>query len=397
MPKPPARSYRLYGAIQAEKPQFEADFQAAFPRGWELPDLLRSDSGQAVRDAAQWLLRRPEVHRHTVPLAYGEIPASPTRTVGVDLHSAVIKGLGGARLITLRVEADGRHAFLLRVFVPDRLGPLPVVLNGDACWHYATDEVITEVLRRAYVFAQFNRVEIAADVVKNNAAATSVATPGISGQPGKLGGSGESGPAAIACWAWAYHRAVDALLGCEFVDARAIAVVGHSRGGKAALLAGATDERIALTSANNSGAGGAGCFRWRAAGAEKLADLLDNFPHWLNPALQEFAGRENALPFDQHFLKALIAPRALLTTEALGDLWANPSGAWQTHLAAQKVYEVLGAKEQIAIAYRDGAHAHTFADWCCFLDFADTCFVGIKALPAPPPGSTTHTMSGGRV
>lgn len=390
-----------------EKPQFEVGFQAAFPPGWELPDLLRFDSGRPVQTAKEWLLRRPEVHRHTMPLAYGGIPATPARTLGVELHRAVVKGLGGARQVTMRVEADGHHAFLLRVFIPNLEGRLPVVLNGDACWHYATDDVITEVLRRGYVFAQFNRVEIRADVGKGNQPAASAAMPGIAGQPGELdesGGLGGSGPAAIAWWAWAYHRAVDVLLGCEFVDARAIAIVGHSRGGKAALLAGATDERIALTSANNSGAGGAGCFRWRDPAAETLNDLLDNFPHWLNPALKEFTGRENTLPFDQHFLKALIAPRALLTTEALGDVWANPAGAWQTHLAAQKVYELLGAKEKIAIAYRDGDHAHTFADWCCFLDFADSCLArsasaaqAPKALPAPPPASTTHTRSPGRI
>ena len=105
MPKPASRSYRLYGENQAETPQFEADFQAAFPRGWELPDLLCFDSGQAVQDAAQWLLRRRGVHRHIVPLAYGEIPATPARTAGVELHSAVIKSLGGARQVTIRVEA----------------------------------------------------------------------------------------------------------------------------------------------------------------------------------------------------------------------------------------------------------------------------------------------------
>lgn len=143
------------------------------------------------------------------------------------------------------------------------------------------------------------------------------------------------------------------------------------------MLAGATDPRIALTSANNSGAGGAGCFRNMHPGAETLPDLLGQFPHWFNPDLKAFVGRENALPFDQHFLKALVAPRALLTTEALGDAWANPAGTWQTHLAAQKVYALLGAGESIAVAYREGGHAHTFADWCCFLDFADLHFAHV--------------------
>jgi hypothetical protein len=99
---------------------------------------------------------------------------------------------------------------------------------------------------------------------------------------------------------------------------------------------------------------------------------MDRFPHWLNPALRSFIGHEQDMPCDQHFLKALIAPRALLTTEALGDLWANPAGTWQTHVAAQKVYDLLGASQKIACAYREGGHAHSYEDWCTMLDFADS-------------------------
>ena len=188
----------------------------------------------------------------------------------------------------------------------------------DACWHYACDAVVAAMLERGYVFAQFNRVEVASD-------RTGVATQHNS----RVFRDRPVGALAAWAWAWAYHRAVDGLVQLAFVDRDRIAAVGHSRGGKAALLAGATDERIAVTSANNSGAGGAGCFRWQAPGAETLADVVSAFPHWFGPQLKLYVGRENELPFDQHFLKALVAPRALLTTEALGDLWANPTGSWQ--------------------------------------------------------------------
>ena len=212
--------------------------------------------------------------------------------------------------------------------------------------------MLEAILSRGYAFAQFNRVEIAADNAQAAHAAHS----------------------SIARWAWAYHRAVDALNQQSFIDPAQIAVVGHSRGGKAALLAGATDERIALTSANNSGAGGAGCFRWGAPGAETLADIVTRFPHWFGPDFKSYAGREHELPFDQHFLKALVAPRSLLTTEALGDLWANPAGSWLTHLAARRVYEFLGAGERIAIAFREGGHEHSLGDWRTLLDYCDTVF-----------------------
>ena len=181
---------------------------------------------------------------------------------------------------------------------------------------------------------------------------------------------------ALAVWAWGYHRAVDALFQLDFVDQDCIAVVGHSRGGKAALLAGACDERIALTSANCSGAGGAGCFRFLGAGSETLADVLHAFPHWMSPNLAQFAGREDTLPFDQHFLKALIAPRALLTTEALQDLWANPLGTWLTHLAGREAYRFLGVPDRMAIRVREGGHDHCTADWLALLDFCESVFRG---------------------
>lgn len=187
---------------------------------------------------------------------------------------------------------------------------------------------------------------------------------------------------------------MDAFIQLDGVDASRIAVVGHSRGGKAALLAGATDERIALTCANASGAGGAGCFRLTGPGAESLADVVRAFPHWFSPNLAQFAGREDALPFDQHFLKALIAPRTLLTTEALQDQSANPPGAWLTHLAAREVYQFLGVEDRIAIAFRDGGHDHSMADWRTLLDFCASVFRGKPRADVlqvnPFPDSPVH-------
>ena len=325
-----------------------------------LPDLLLAFGGILVRSAGQWPRRRSEIQQLTLPLLYGDLPPPPASTCCIDLHAAVVRRLDGARLLSCRVQTEGRHAFLMRVFVPARPGPFPVILNGDGCWHYASDAVIAAVLARGYVFAQFNRVEIAPDMA-------APASP--TGNRGHV----DYVPA-LAAWAWGYHRAVDALLQKDFVDVARIAIVGHSRGGKAALLAGATDERIAVTSANNSGAGGAGCFRWQGSGSETLAEVVATFPHWFGPRLAHYSGRESELPFDQHFVKALIAPRALLTTEALDDHWANPAGSWLTHRAARAAYALLGAQDRIAIAFRPGGHDHGMDDWITLLDFCDYVF-----------------------
>jgi hypothetical protein len=331
-----------------------------------LPDLFRFQDGAPVRHLEDWPRRRQELLDAILPLQYGGLPPAPRATRCEELHSSTVSWLGGARTITCRVvaEFDRPFAFLLYLHVPAGPGPFPVALNGDACWGYVTDEIATEVLRRGNILAQFNRVEIAADV--RDAGRNSGLYPF---HP-------EANYGALAAWAWGYHRCVDALAGFDFVDRTRIAVVGHSRGGKASLLAGATDERISLTSANDSGCGGAGCYRHQGPDSETLADIMGRFPDWFGPDFGNYIGREGELPFDQHFLKAAVAPRLLLTTEALGDLWANPTGAWRTHQAAWQVYRFLGVEERAGIWYRAGGHAHGRADWEALLDFMDWQFRG---------------------
>ncbi len=331
-----------------------------------LPDLLRFQNGEIVQRAADWPRRRQELLEAIVPLEYGGMPPAPRGTRAETLHACPTRHLAGGRFITCRVMAEYERpfTFLLYLLVPPGAGPFPVILNGDACWGYVTDEIAAAVLRRGNILAQFNRVEIAADMR----------------EAGRDAGLYPYHPAAtygaLAAWAWGYHRCVDALAHFDCVDMARIAVVGHSRGGKASLLAGATDERIALTAANDSGCAGAGCYRHQGPGSETLADIVGRFPYWFGPQLAAYIGREAELPFDQHFLKAAVAPRRLLTTEALGDLWANPSGTWLTHEAARQVYRFLGVEERIGIWYREGGHGHGQADWEALLDFMDWQFRG---------------------
>jgi hypothetical protein len=136
------------------------------------------------------------------------------------------------------------------------------------------------------------------------------------------------------------------------------------------------DDRIALTVPNNSGSGGAGCYRHQAPGSETIADITKKFPYWFQPKFPEFIGKVDRLPFDQHAVKAAIAPRALLSTEALGDLWANPEGTQVTHAAAKAVYDSLDAGDRIAIYYREGKHEQNLSDWQTLMDFADRLFFG---------------------
>ena len=166
---------------------------------------------------------------------------------------------------------------------------------------------------------------------------------------------------------------------------------GHSRGGKASLLAGAFDERFALVFTNGSGSGGSGSWLFQAQGAEPLATIVRAFPTWFSARFASYADAEGTLPFDSHFLKALCAPRPVVASDALGDLWANPAGACVTHAAARKVYEFLGGRpEHAAMHFRNGGHGHLIDDWTAMLDYCDAHHFG-KPSPGTPSTAVEFT------
>ena len=150
----------------------------------------------------------------------------------------------------------------------------------------------------------------------------------------------------IALWAWGFHRVVDYLTtdGKDRVDPKRIAVVGHSRNGKTALLAGAFDERIALVIPLQAGCGGTAPSRTADTRAESVKRINTSFPHWFCDNFQLFNDQTERLPFDQHCLIALCAPRPVLLPNAEEDLWANPSGQFELLRAASPVYQLLGAE-----------------------------------------------------
>ncbi len=192
-------------------------------------------------------------------------------------------------------------------------------------------------------------------------------------------------------WAWGASRVLDYLETCDWARYDQTVCTGHSRAGKAALLCGALDERFAVTVPNGSGCGGASCFRVVSPGSETLELITrpSRFAGWFRKDFRRFAGREEALPFDQHYLRALIAPRAVLGTEALGDLWANPRGAQAGYLAAQPVFNFLGVAHNNGIHFREGGHDQLAEDFRALLDFADWKFKGgdparnFASLPFP--------------
>jgi hypothetical protein len=334
----------------------------------ELPDPFLFSDGSRVKTTEDWSRRRAQLQEMILYYQYGRMPAPPGNFKAVELVSSPYKSMVGVTHKVFKVACGPQNAvsFSLDLMVPKGKGPFPVILRGDWGWAKLDDVIAAEVIKRGYILAEFNRTEIAPDNRNYQATGLYQAYP-----------DAECGD--IAAWAWGFHRCVDVLLTFDYVDKEKITITGHSRGGKAALLAGATDTRVALTVPNNSGCGGAGCYKFQAPKSEDIVAITKSFPFWFGPRFVSFIGHIDQLPIDQHDVKALCAPRALLETEALGDLWANPPGSRQTYLAAKEVYKFLGIPEKIGIFYREGKHEHNADDWNVLLDFADQLYFGKKS------------------
>jgi hypothetical protein len=331
----------------------------------ELPDPFLRPDGTRMASPREWNAQRRWLLRSILHYQYGALPPAPRqeRDIVPEVVRSVALPALGAKQMTIRLAMGRQHEIPVRLIltVPAGAGPFPVIVRGDLGWGKTKPRIVAAVIERGYVLADFDRTDIARDAPEEDRV--------YHAYPQFDGGR-------IAAWAWAFHRVIDYLQTLEIVDKARIAVTGHSRGGKAALLAGAIDERIALTAPNNSGCGGAGCYRLQAAGSEDIAAITTTFPYWFHRRFRQFVGKVNRLTFDQHTVKALVAPRALLTTEALGDVWANPKGTQQSHAAAREVFAFMGAEDRLGIRFREGPHKHRLDDWIALLDFADWQFFG---------------------
>jgi hypothetical protein len=189
---------------------------------------------------------------------------------------------------------------------------------------------------------------------------------------------------AIGAWAWGLSRALDYLETDPDIDGQRVAVLGHSRLGKTALWAGASEPRFAIVISNDSGEGGAALAR-RNFG-ETIETMQKPFPYWFCAKHWSWVGRVNEMPIDQHFVVALCAPRPVYIASASQDRWADPKGEFLAGKAAEPVYELFGKRglivadwpkpdtpvgDTIGYHLRTGKHDITPYDWTQYMNFAD--------------------------
>ena len=345
-----------------------ANYDEVAVNAYMLPDPLSSADGARVSTSRMWWdQRRPQILRLFEDNVFGGSPKPPTgmKTRLSSEASGVFGGLAIRREVEIEVTPGAPPINLLIYLPAGHSAAVPAILGlnfhgnhtvstdpgvriveidmdgmdirtpdqptGAAAVGMQADRWQVEtILRRGYALATFYYGDVFPD--RPSGARQSI-QPFV--DPGRAYGWG-----ALATWAWSLSRALDYLMHVPEIDAGHVAVVGHSRLGKAALWAGATDERFALVISNNSGAGGASLAR-RNFG-ETVRHLVTRFPHWFATGYAEYAGHEDRLPIDQHMLLALSAPRPLYVASAADDLWADPKGEFLSALAADPVYRLLG-------------------------------------------------------
>ena len=399
--------------------QFDVNVDEAAVPAYELPPVLVGADGSPVADPLGWPRRRGEIVDLFSAHVYGRTPAVDEAVAVSREESAEAPQLPGARRLQARVHLLGGGVPWLEVlaYLPphseaaSRARPVPafVAFNfrgnhtvahdagirlaespvpadgiggglraaGDADRGRAVSRwPVEEILARGYAVVTAYPGDFAPDDPDR-------ARDGLLGELGSNRSAGAEW-GTLGAWAFGLSRIVDWIERVPELDGDRVAVMGHSRMGKAALWAGAQDERFGIVISNDSGCGGAALSRRRFG--ESVAAIQALFPHWFSPAFKRYARNEAALPVDQHLLLAAIAPRALYVASAAEDAWADPRGEFEALVAAQPAFALHGATaldealprpgeslrtDRVGYHLRDGDHDLTAEDWAHFLDFAD--------------------------
>lgn len=393
-----------------------------------LPDPLVLTTGEPVADANTWSEQRAgEIRTLFAHYMYGYMPpASDIQATIESVDALYMDGQAIKKQVTLSFGPEGTPPIHLLLVVPNNQpAPSPVFLGLNFYGNHsvlpdadiplsphwmpergegvednlATDAArgtsmdrwnIEDVVLQGYAVATFYHGDVDPD--KDDFSDGVHASIPVHGSVARS----DTSWGALSAWAWGLHRAVDYLVQDPDIDGEKIAVMGHSRNGKAALWAGATDPRIALVISNQSGCGGA-ALSTRKVG-ETVEAINTRFPHWFSRSFWSFNDNEDRLPIDQHMLISLMAPRPVLIASAREDEWADPDGEFLAAQAAEPVYKLLGYSglnnesmpdlnqlvgAELGYHIRPGGHGVGPRDWDVFVQFANQHFGRPEGTSSP--------------
>ena len=397
--------------LQLELSEGVKDYALSGDRDYStLPDALVAADGTKITTTEQFEARREEILALFEENVYGFMPKEGYLTSFEILEEAsVFNGTATRKQVKITVTTGyGSSDALMLLYIPvleeGKTAPAIIGLNfngnhtvlddtailpslatdtADGTW---TEKLgtsaerwnIEDSLARGYAVATIYANDFAPDDSKtyNSRVISLFAAPEFK---------------AVGAWAFGLSRGVDYLIKDAAIDSNHIAVVGHSRLGKAATWAGANDTRIGLVISNDSGNTGASLSR--SNHGETVKSINKVFPHWFCSKYATYGDDVNALPVDQNLLLAVIAPRKLYVASAEGDLWADPQGAWNSLMHATNAFALYGldvipyteAQPAVdtpvwtsAMGYhvRSGWHNINSVDWNHYLNYMDTYFVG---------------------
>ncbi len=403
------------GSLQAD----EFNYDEAKVPAYTLPELLKAEDGTPIDSTELWnTKRRPELLRLFEENVFGTLPQGEIklRTKVRSENPKALNGLALRREVTVFFTDDDQGPQMdLLIYTPaDSSKPVPAFLGYNFNGNHAVENDPTLHITESWVR---NNKELGIDNNKSTDASRgsessrwaveSIVKRGyglITIYYGDIDPDFDDGfkngihtlfekadaprtadaGGSISAWAWGLSRALDVLESDATINAKSVAVFGHSRLGKTSLWAGATDPRFAMVIANESGCGGAALSRRKFG--ETVARINTAFPHWFCLNHRKYNNNEQALPVDNHMLVALSAPRPVYVASAEEDRWADPYGEFLSVYHAGPVYQLFGKKPlpsdkypaanqpvmtDLAYHVRTGKHDVTDYDWDQYLKFAD--------------------------
>ena len=344
----------------------------------KLPDLLRFNDGSKVVSKKDWEKRKEEIEKILCEDEYGFFPKEylkiATNNIKSELDYCGGKATFNKEELTL-YNNNFKFKFPINVAIPNDDKNHPVFVYIDFYNEFPNKNLpVEEILDNGFAIVSFCYKDITSD--DNNFQDKLCKYFQSKEEKNSFG--------KIMVWSFAAMHVIDYVSKLAKIDSNNIAIVGHSRLGKTALLTGAFDEKIKYTISNDSGQSGASISRKKKG--ETIKDICTRFSYWFCDNYKKYMDNEANQPFDQHYLTSLIAPRYLYISSASKDYWADPTSEFLCCIATDEVYKLLGKKgfiyenkyplpgeklHQGNIGYhlREGTHYLSRYDWNKFMEY----------------------------